>query len=90
MHLFGHTFDHDYYFELPVKGAGYPINFSVLSAHHRDFRAFPRTNPKTAASGAGLAPPQRVGDRGAIKSKPVHRHDQTRTTLKTRAYSEFP
>jgi hypothetical protein len=30
MHLFDHTFDHDYYFELPVKGAGYPINFSVF------------------------------------------------------------
>jgi hypothetical protein len=24
MHLFGHTFDHDYYFELPVKGSGIP------------------------------------------------------------------
>ena len=24
MHLFGHTRDHDYYFELPVKGSGIP------------------------------------------------------------------
>jgi hypothetical protein len=31
MHLFGHTFDHDYYFELPVKGAGCPINYSVFN-----------------------------------------------------------
>ena len=31
MHLFGHTFDHDYYFELPrEEGAGYPINYSML------------------------------------------------------------
>src|SRR5580698_4625622 len=27
MHLFGHTFDHDYYFELPVKGSGIPNQF---------------------------------------------------------------
>jgi hypothetical protein len=26
MHLFGHTFDHDYYFELPVKGSGMPTH----------------------------------------------------------------
>jgi len=31
MHLFGHTFDHDYYFELPrAEGAGYPNNYSVF------------------------------------------------------------
>jgi hypothetical protein len=31
MHLFGHTFDHDYYFELPrEEGAGYPINYSMF------------------------------------------------------------
>jgi hypothetical protein len=24
MHLFGHNLDHDYYFELPVKGSGIP------------------------------------------------------------------
>jgi hypothetical protein len=30
MHLFDPNGDHDYYFELPVKGAGYPINFSVF------------------------------------------------------------
>ena len=27
MHLFGHTFDHDYYFELPVKGSGMPNHY---------------------------------------------------------------
>jgi hypothetical protein len=32
MHLFGHTFDHDYYFELRRKqGAGGPINYSVFN-----------------------------------------------------------
>jgi hypothetical protein len=31
MHLFGHTFDHDYYFELPrEEGAGYPLNSSMF------------------------------------------------------------
>src|SRR4029077_11853937 len=31
MHLFGHTFDHDYYFELLREGgAGRPINYSMF------------------------------------------------------------
>jgi hypothetical protein len=28
MHLFGHTLDHDYYFELPSEGSGIPNHFS--------------------------------------------------------------
>jgi hypothetical protein len=44
MHLFGHTRDHDYYFELPHKrGAGYPINFSVFYCTPC-VRAVPRAN----------------------------------------------
>ena len=45
MHLFGHTFDHDYYFELPVKGAGYPINYSVLDFTPWRFPGFPAYEP---------------------------------------------
>src|SRR5580658_10889240 len=33
MHLFGHTFDHDYYFELPVKGSGIPNQFLDVLLH---------------------------------------------------------
>ena len=33
MHLFGHTFDHDYYFELPVKGSGIPNQFLGVLLH---------------------------------------------------------
>src|ERR1019366_1844436 len=45
MHLFGHTFDHDYYFELPREGERDTHSITrCFTAHHRDFRAFPRTN----------------------------------------------
>jgi len=27
IHLFGHNFDHDYYFELPANGSGTPIRY---------------------------------------------------------------
>src|SRR2546428_13277317 len=29
-HLFDHNLDHDYYFELPVKGVGCPISLTVI------------------------------------------------------------
>ena len=46
MHLFGHTFDHDYYFELPREGgAGYPINFSVFYFTPSRFPGFPACEP---------------------------------------------
>ena len=45
MHLFGHTFDHDYYFELPREGERDTQSITRCStAHHRDFRAVPRAN----------------------------------------------
>src|SRR5271154_3264386 len=45
MHLFGHTFDHDYYFELPRKGERDTQSITrCFAAHHGDFRAFPRAN----------------------------------------------
>src|SRR6266566_4151257 len=45
MHLFGHTFDHDYYFELPGEGERDTQSIARCSiAHHRLFRAFPRAN----------------------------------------------
>src|SRR5437899_10128909 len=45
MHLFGHTFDHDYYFELPRKGERDAQSITrCFTAHHRDFRAVPRAN----------------------------------------------
>jgi hypothetical protein len=33
MHLFGHNRDHDYYFELPVKGSGIPNQFLGVLPH---------------------------------------------------------
>ena len=46
MHLFGRTFDHDYYFELPrAGGAGYPINFSVFYFTPSRFPGFPACEP---------------------------------------------
>src|ERR1019366_8240515 len=66
MHLFGHTFDHDYYFELPRKGERDTQSISRCStAHHRDFRAFPRANrtfstarnPSPSASSSTNEPP---------------------------------
>src|SRR6202521_6317841 len=45
MHLFGHTFDHDYYFELPREGERDTQSISrCFTSHHRLFRAFPRAN----------------------------------------------
>ena len=45
MHLFGLTFDHDYYFELPREGERDTQSISrCFTSHHRDVRAFPRVN----------------------------------------------
>ena len=33
MHLFGHTFDHDYYFELPREGSGIPNQLLGVLLH---------------------------------------------------------
>src|SRR6202521_3191931 len=45
MDLFGHTFDHDYYFELPPEGERDTHSIArCFTSHHRDVRAFPRTN----------------------------------------------
>jgi hypothetical protein len=45
MHLFGHTFDPDYYFELPRKGERDAQSITRCSAAHLgDFRAVPRAN----------------------------------------------
>ena len=33
MHLFGHTFDHDYYFELPHEGSGIPTQLLDVLLH---------------------------------------------------------
>lgn len=38
-HLSGHNIDHDYYFELPFKGAGRSISIAVI-----DFTPFAVTN----------------------------------------------
>src|SRR6202166_1804098 len=46
MHLFGHTFDHDYYFELPrEEGAGYPINYSMFDFTPSRFPGCPACEP---------------------------------------------
>src|SRR5271157_1836985 len=45
MHLFGQTFDHDYYFELPREGERDTHSITrCFTSHHRDVRAFPRAN----------------------------------------------
>src|SRR5580704_7432583 len=45
MHLFGHTFDHDYYIELPRKGERDAQSITrCFTSHQRDFRAVPRAN----------------------------------------------
>ena len=33
IHLFGHNFDHDYYFELPAKGSGTPNRYDGELLH---------------------------------------------------------
>ena len=46
MHLFGRTRDHDYYFELPRKrGAGCPINYSVLDCTPWPGSSWPACEP---------------------------------------------
>src|ERR1700733_8542885 len=66
MHLFGHTFDHDYYFELPREGERDTHSITrCFAPHHRDVRAFPRTNrtfstarnPIPSAASSTNAPP---------------------------------
>src|ERR1039458_10166773 len=42
MHLFGHTFDHDYYFELPVKGSGIPTQLLDVLLHTIAISGFSR------------------------------------------------
>jgi hypothetical protein len=45
MRLFGHNFDHDYYFELPREGERDTQSITrCWTSHHRDFRALPRVN----------------------------------------------
>src|ERR1700745_2336400 len=45
MHLFGHNFDHDYYFELLPKEERAAQSITRCStSHHRDVRAGPRAN----------------------------------------------
>src|SRR5713226_4868127 len=52
MHLFGHTFDHDYYFELPGEGERDTQSISRCStAHNRDVRVVPRANRTFSSAG---------------------------------------
>ena len=45
MHLFGHNFDHDYYFELLPKEERAAQSITRCStSHHRDVRVVPRVN----------------------------------------------
>ena len=45
MHLFGHTFDHDYYFELPSEGERDTQSIArCFTSHHGDFQVVPRVN----------------------------------------------
>src|SRR5450755_1861341 len=45
IHLFGHTFDHDYYFELLREEERDTQSITRCStAHHEDFRVVPRAN----------------------------------------------
>jgi hypothetical protein len=50
MRLFGHTFDHDYYFELPSDGERDTQSITRCStSHHRDFRVCTRYSTDIAA-----------------------------------------
>src|SRR5258705_873486 len=45
MHLFGHAFDHDYYFELPREGERDTQSITrCLTSHHSDVQVVPRAN----------------------------------------------
>src|SRR5882757_9142414 len=45
MHLFGHTFDHDYYFELPSEGERDTQSIArCFTSHHSDVQVVPRAN----------------------------------------------
>src|SRR4029077_8351994 len=45
MHLFGHSFDHDYYFELPSEGERDTQSITrCLTSHHSDVQVVPRAN----------------------------------------------
>src|SRR6202165_2742122 len=66
MHLFGHTFDHDYYFELPREGDQNTQSIPrCFTSHHRLFRAFPRAyrtfstarNPIPCVASNTIGPP---------------------------------
>src|SRR5215470_3956746 len=43
-HLIDQNFDHEYFFKLPLQGAGCPITSAVCYSHHVASRAVPRTN----------------------------------------------
>ena len=57
MHLFGHTRDHDYYFELSRKRrAGSPINYSVIDCTPSRFPGEP-LSPSLTRRYPGCSPP---------------------------------
>src|ERR1700675_2921007 len=92
MHLFGHTFDHDYYFELPHEGERDTQSITrCFTSHHRLFRAFPRTNrtfstarnPIPCASSSTSAPP-------AFAPSPPWRFSVLAAALGGNTYSAIP
>jgi hypothetical protein len=45
-HLFDQNFDHDYYFKLPLQGAGCPIKWTTLYFTPCPVASFPAFEPK--------------------------------------------
>src|ERR1700687_5107057 len=73
MHLFGHTLDHDYYFELPPEGERDTQSITRCStAHHRLFRVVPRANRtfSTARNSIPSAPSNTSKPRVCAPSRP--------------------
>src|SRR5260370_39150552 len=84
MHLFGHTFDHDYYFELPREGERDTHSIArCFTSHHGLIRAFPRANrtfstarnPIPCASSSTNERFSRHGDLGDLPSSPHRQVD---------------
>src|ERR1022692_176276 len=92
IHLFGHTFDHDYYFELPREEERDTQSITRCStAHHQDVQVVPRANrtfstarnPIPSASSNTNAPP-------AFAPSPPWRFSALAAALGGNTYSAIP
>src|ERR1022692_2012529 len=77
MHLFSHTFDHDYYFELPVKGSGIPNQLLGVLLHTMAISGLSRVRTELA---------QLL----VIPSLPHHPIEANRELSRHRDFGDFP